>query len=163
MSAPEIEGIIEDTLRRKLEELGASAEAVWDRIERAVVRAKGILVTLNSDGTLAGTVDIPWTSKKPDCRNNLSPDPEPDQKLLQAVVRAQAWLTDLITGRFSSVEQLAHSAKLHPKVVRQALRLGFLPAGFIVATLEGRQPPGMTLSRIKALPLSWSAQEQVLR
>jgi hypothetical protein len=33
---------------------------------------------------------------------------------------------DLKSGRFSSIEELAVTAKLHPKVVRQALRLAFL-------------------------------------
>ena len=42
MSAPEIEEIIEDTLRQKLDEQDAPTDAIWDRIERAVVGAKSV-------------------------------------------------------------------------------------------------------------------------
>jgi site-specific DNA recombinase len=89
--------------------------------------------------------------------------PKPDPKLVQAIVRAHAWLADLKNGRFLSVEELADSAKLHSKVVRQALRLAFLAPGLILAILEGRHAAGATLRRIpKTLPLAWSAHEQML-
>ena len=58
--APEIEGIIEDSLRRKLKEQDMSTEAVWDRVERAVVGTNRILVTLGSTVTArcsGGVVD----------------------------------------------------------------------------------------------------------
>ena len=54
-------------------------------------------------------------------------EPKNDQKLMKSIVRAHAWLDDLSTGRHASVEDLAAAADLHPKVVRQGLRLAFLP------------------------------------
>jgi hypothetical protein len=42
---------------------------------------------------------------------------------------------DLESGRFSSIEKLATTANLHPKVVRQALRLA-LSAGNLVVRLK---------------------------
>jgi hypothetical protein len=44
VSAPEIEAVIEEALRHKFEEQATSREAVWDRVERVVVRAKSILL-----------------------------------------------------------------------------------------------------------------------
>jgi hypothetical protein len=52
-------------------------------------------------------MEVPWTRSEP-CRANLSSRPSkgrPDQKLLRAVVRAHVWLTDLKSGRYSSVEE----------------------------------------------------------
>jgi site-specific DNA recombinase len=125
-----------------------------------------IRVTLNARGRASpvATVKIPWTSNKTnyDCVPAHS-EHKPDPKLVQAIVRAHAWLADLKNGRFSSVEELAATAKLHAKVVRQALRFAFLAPGLIRAILEGRHAAGVTLLRIpKTLPLTWSAHEQML-
>jgi site-specific DNA recombinase len=53
----------------------------------------------------------------------------PDQKLVQAVVRAHRWVSALANADFASVEELAASIKLHPKVVRNEIRLAFLAPG----------------------------------
>jgi len=82
---------------------------------------------------------------------------------LQAVVRAHAWLRDLQLGKFDSVEALAESVKLHPKVVRQELRYAFLAPTITEAILTGEQPPTLTPARIpKTLPLTWSGQSRAL-
>jgi site-specific DNA recombinase len=120
VSASEIEGIIGDILLRKLEEQGASTEAAWDQVRRAVVGAKGIVITINSisnDSMPTEAINIPWASKKLDRTDisTLHADREPDQKLLQAVVRAHAWLADLANDRGSSIEELAGKLKFIPK------------------------------------------------
>jgi site-specific DNA recombinase len=166
VSAPEIEGIIEDTLRQKLEGQDASTETVWDRIERIVVGAKNILVTFNStgvDGTQVETIDIPWTSKKSERRNTstLPPDREPNHKLLQSVVRAYAWLSDLADNRFSSIEELASKADIHPKVMRQALKLAFLAPDIVTSILAGGATFELAdLRNVSAL--SWQSQQEEL-
>jgi hypothetical protein len=66
-------------------------------------------------------------------------------------------------GAFESIEQLAEANGLHPKVVRQALRLAFLSPDFTSAVLEGRQPKGLSLALIpKLLPLSWTEHRHLL-
>ena len=87
------------------------------------------------------TIDLPWTRTKAS-HTDVQPvdtDHEPSQKLLEAVARAQVWLADLAVGRFSSIEELATAAKMHPKVVRQALRLAFLSPSITAAILTGDQ------------------------
>jgi site-specific DNA recombinase len=166
VSAPEIEGIIEDTVRRKLEEQDASTQAAWDRVERVVVGAKVIRVKLSStgtDSTAEETVDIPWTSKKPDRPNAsiLPPGREPDQKLLQALVRTHAWLSDLANDRFSSIEELASKADIHPKVIRQALKLAFLPPDIVTSIFAGETMFELAdLRNVSAL--SWQSQREEL-
>jgi DNA invertase Pin-like site-specific DNA recombinase len=165
-SAPEIEGIIEEALLRKLEEQGASTEAVWDRVERAVVGAKGILVTLSSVGTNDApeeTINIPRITEKPDRSDtsSLAPSGEPDQKLLQAFVRPHAWLSELLNGRSASVEELASKADIHPKVMREALKMAFLAPNIATSILAGDAP--FELSDLRALSsLSWQSQREEL-
>jgi site-specific DNA recombinase len=55
---------------------------------------------------------------------------EPNQKLVPAVVRAHRWADALVNAEFASLEQLAASVKLHPKVVRNEIRLAFLAPKF---------------------------------
>jgi site-specific DNA recombinase len=165
VAAPEIEGIIEDTVRRKLEE-DISTEAVWDRIERAVVGTKSILVTLSSIGTggsLAETVDIPWTSKKPNRPDSstLPPEREPDQRLLQAIVRAHSWSSDLTNDCSASVEELASKAEIHPKVMREALKMAFLAPDIVASIFTGEASFQLSDLR-KVSALSWQSQRQEL-
>jgi len=162
--APEIEGIVEDTVRRKLEEQDISTEAVWDRIERAVVGAKGIQVTLNSTGAKGKeTIDIPWTSKtlnRPDA-STLAPSRESDRKLLQAIVRAHAWLSDLANNRSASVEELANKADIHPKVMREALKMAFLAPEIVTSIFAGEA--AFKLADLRKLSaLSWQSQRKEL-
>lgn len=78
-----------------------------------------------------------------------------DQKLLKSIVRAHAWLSGLSSGRSALIEDLAAAADIHPKVVRQGLRLAFLPPDLTKAVLDGEAT--FELMRIpKVSPLKWS-------
>jgi site-specific DNA recombinase len=166
VSAPEIEGIIEDTLHRRLEEQGASTEGVWDRVERAVVGAKTIrvmLTSVNTDITPAETIDILWNPKRPNHSetSTLAPSREPDQKLLQAIVRAHAWLSELANDRSASVEELASKATIHPKVMREALKMAFLAPSIVESIFAGEATFELADLR-KVSALSWRSQRKEL-
>jgi site-specific DNA recombinase len=78
-------------------------------------------------------------------------------------VRAHIWLNDLSNGRYTSIEDLAEAAHLHPKVIRQGLRLAFLAPGVTDTILSGSQPSNLTLAKIpKLLPLAWSEHRRFL-
>jgi hypothetical protein len=92
-----------------------------------------------------------------------APDGAHNEGLVQSVVRAHAWAQSLRDGTYESVEMLAEANRLHPKVIRQALRLAFLPPDVMSAIFEGRQPARLSLSRFpKPLPLSWIEQRLLL-
>jgi len=58
---------------------------------------------------------------------------------------------------------LAEAIRLHPKGVRQALRLAFLSPEVTSAILEGSQPAILSLARIpKLLPLPWTEHRRLL-
>ena len=105
-------------------------------------------------------VSIPWDapaySSDPPQQNGTRPS-ELDQKLVQAVVRAHGWAESLASGEFGSVEELAGSVNLHPKVVRSEIRLAFLAPEITDSVLTASWSFGLAdLRKISAL--SWQKQ-----
>jgi site-specific DNA recombinase len=85
-----------------------------------------------------------------------------NESLIQSIVRSHVWVRCLQDGTYDSVEGLAKANRLHPKVVRQALRLAFLSPDATSAILDGRRSPGLALAIIpKALPLPWKDHRQL--
>jgi site-specific DNA recombinase len=163
--AREIEGVVEEAVRGKLDIADASGQAITDRIERIVLGDTQIRVTLNakdSDSPVPA-IEIPWTSNKVsyDCVPAHS-EPKPDPKLVQAIARAHAWLADLKNGRFSSVEELAAGAKLHPKVVRLILRFAFLSPKITSGILAGNQRVPALRQTPKRLSLDWISHQELV-
>ena len=160
ISASEIEGLVETTL---IEKTGAPKEEMLDHVERITVLADRIRLALKRGKGRQGAIEIPWTPrpKGPAQIHTTTPDQAIDQKLLKSIVRARAWLEDLSVGRYASIEDLAASANLHPKVIRQGLRLAFLVPEFMKAAIDGEKL--LTLKEIpNLLPLSWSEQHRLL-
>jgi site-specific DNA recombinase len=94
---------------------------------------------------------------------NGGPESAHNESLIQSIVRAHGWIHCLRDGAHQSIEQLAKANGLHPKVVRQAIRLAFLSPDLTSAILEGDQPKGLSLARIpKLLPLSWAEHRPLL-
>jgi site-specific DNA recombinase len=87
-----------------------------------------------------------------------------NEALIQSMVRAHAWAQSLQEGSYATVEMLAAANDLHPKVVRQSLRLAFLSPEVTSAILEGRQHQDLSLGRIpKLLALPWAEHRSLLR
>jgi site-specific DNA recombinase len=138
---------------------------VIDSVSEVVICPNKITIGLQPDN--AEVLEIPWQAP---IKNNVGTTSAPtdiaqtDPKLLQAIVRANAWLRDLRSGKFDSVEGLAAFVKLHPKVVRQELRYAFMAPTINNHLLSDDQPPELILARIpKRLPLAWSGQYGALK
>jgi hypothetical protein len=105
-------------------------------------------------------IKVRWAPTQKDPRptiegNDRSRDGR-SESLIQSVIRAQ-WVRVLKNGTYGSVEELADANKLHPKVVRQNLRLAFLAPEVTSAILDGIQPAELALVRIpKLLALKWT-------
>jgi hypothetical protein len=108
------------------------------------------------------SINIPWNPKpKGSTEVNTPPAAKVDEKLVKSIIRAHTWLDDLSSGRQASIEALAAAADLHPKVIRQGLRLAFLPPDLTMAALDGDAT--IELKQIpKSLPLSWREQHRSL-
>jgi site-specific DNA recombinase len=150
-----------------------SSPDALETVERVVVARDRLLISLTRSDD-AGDIDdanseirIPWSSSNRPTTGTVENDGESgashNEGLIQSVVRAHAWMRALLDGAHDSVEMLAEANRLHPKVVRQALRLAFLSPEVTSAILEGRQPQGLSLARIpKLLSLSWTQHRHLL-
>ena len=142
------------------------------RLERVVVSCGQLLITTaGSSGTadIDGTpaeIRIAWTTAKDSAaavESEDAPDGAHNNGLVQSVVRAHAWAQSLRDGTYESVEMLAEANRLHPKVIRQALRLAFLSPNVTSAILAGSQPAALSLAQIpKLLPLPWTEHRRLL-
>ena len=114
-------------------------------------------------------ITVPWsaTSTRPlvqidECATKPSSGPDPG--LVQAVGRAHAWIRQLSDGTYESLEELALAHGMNEKVVRNAIRLGFLAPDIVAAILTGDRLAAARLSASKSdLPLSWAAQRHELK
>lgn len=163
ISATEIEGIVKDALRKQFPDQEVSRDTISDCVDRVTVKKNSVEITILPGILSNDLIDIPRTrtlSNGKFAPPTLS-DGKPDQKLLHSFVRAHSWLEDLSSGRHGSVEDLADAVGLHPKVVRQGLRLAFLSPEVTSAILEGERP--LQLKQIpKLLPISWHEQRLIL-
>ncbi|WP_424629713.1 recombinase family protein [Bradyrhizobium sp. SYSU BS000235] len=168
VSATEIELTIINALRERLtiDNAITDAELIATYVARAELSSRAVKITTPASAQIrANELSILWQPRERNPARVVEPtgQRQPDPKLVQAVVRAHAWLRDLQNNKFETVETLAASAKLHPKVVRQELRYAFLAPVITEAILTGGQPQTLTLARIrKTLPLAWSDQRRAL-
>jgi DNA invertase Pin-like site-specific DNA recombinase len=162
--ATEIEPLIEQAIREQLKLAHAASCDIFDAIDRAVINTNHIRISMKP--AYAGRpIEIPWKLAKANAATVIEPTDQsnPDPKLLQAIVRANAWLNDLTSGRCDSIEALAKDVQLHPKIIRQQLRLAFLAPSITKAALTGETGNTPTLVTIpKTLPLSWSKQREAI-
>ena len=162
--AHDIEVAIAEALRKRLAiEADATTSDVLTHLERAMIKADRIVVSAVAVDGSSPTFEIPWQPQAkagpPQVELVTS---QVDQKLLQAVVRAHAWIRQLAVGNFKTIEDLARAADYNPKVVRQNLRLAFLPPEVTAKVIAG-EPVPFTLATIpKQLPLDWDMQRKRL-
>jgi site-specific DNA recombinase len=142
-------------------------------VERVVISRNQLTLTIagshgatNVEGVPAD-IKIAWSTKAKDAAAAVESDGVPDgshnEALIQSIVRAHVWMRSLREGIYESIEDVADANRLHPKVVRQALRLAFLSPEVTSAVLEGRQPASLALAQIpKLLPLQWTEHQRLL-
>jgi site-specific DNA recombinase len=116
----------------------------------------------HGDSDPAIQIRLPWTAsraKDSACilEQGSGRQQEPDQKLARALVRAHCWIELLSNGFHTSVEELAASVKLNPKVIRNELRLAFLAPQITDSALTGSQNFGLPQLR-NISELSWQEQ-----
>ncbi|MCK1397094.1 recombinase family protein [Bradyrhizobium sp. 4] len=162
VSAPEIETLVEAEVRRRLEIDDIGSE-LFTRIERVTILKDSLQVTLNDSSAKADPIKIPWTPRPKTQAQpaQYSGEIQADPKLLKAIIRAHAWLRALSDGDHASIEELAESVSFNPKVIRQSLRLAFLPPEMLTTVLRGDSQ--ILLRQIpKLLPLAWQTQRQCI-
>ena len=154
-------------LRQHLPELlGQSADiqaVVGQKISHIVLSNKDILIQLTAEaGQRPAQIRVPrptLTSKETRVQLRKTPGAEahPNQQLLRALVRAHSWVKLLMEGQHQSVESRGAFVGLHPKIIRNGIRLAFLDPTITNAIVQGQQ--ASTLRDFAgAIPLSWADQ-----
>ncbi|WP_245269989.1 hypothetical protein [Nitrobacter hamburgensis] len=163
MPATEIEQLIERTIRERLNLAHTAASDIFDGVDRAVINSNHIRIAVKPAYAGRRPIEIPWKIAKTNAATVIEPTDQSksDPKLLQAIVRAHAWLNELTSGRHDSIEALAKDVRLHPKIIRQQLRLAFLAPSITEAALTGEAASTLSLRSIpKLLPISWTRQRK---
>ena len=97
-----------------------------------------------------------------DMTGRATPDNLP---LIRAIVRAQAWMGELTSGRARSTGDIAKTEGLTSSYVTRVMRLAFLAPDITTAILDGRQPPDLTAQKLLRgieLPHTWEDQRTAL-
>ena len=84
-----------------------------------------------------------------------------DLPLVKAVARAHAWYEELKSGKAASLGAIADRLGIHQRYVGRIIRCAFLAPDIVEAVLEGRQPPLLTVERLRlGVPLAWEEQRR---
>ena len=84
---------------------------------------------------------------------------ETNGSLVSALAKAHRWQEQLESGEYASLEDLAAANAVDRTYVGRILRLTSLAPEIVERTLEGDEPPGVSLAKLRrALPMVWKAQ-----
>jgi hypothetical protein len=101
ISASEIEGIVEQAFKHQFRQGNVSIDQLPARVEMVTIKKNSVSIQFNNGADNSNPpIEV---QRGPGTLNDAKvifarSDREPDQKLLQAVVRANAWLVDLASG-----------------------------------------------------------------
>lgn len=145
-------------------------DMVEKRVNRIVIQERNITISLKaSDEERPSVIEVPWQSGGKRGRASIEEDSvtgnkkPTDPTLVQAIVRAHAWLKLLNNGTHSSIEALAAAVDMHPKVVRNRICLAFLAPSVTKAILRNEQPASLNLRNAGQIAsLTWKEQQRFL-
>jgi len=177
ISASDLEAKVVAALRDRFLDLSpsiAERELIDSKIERVELNRTTIRIILKSaepsekpDETRFIEIACVQPSKGPGARiegDTNNPTSPACVELIQSVVKAHIWLRELAEGRFRSIEELAASVKLHPKVIRKRLRLAFLAPDITETILNGGHKHSLTLSKLyETGAVCWEEQRQAFK
>ena len=87
----------------------------------------------------------------------------PQEPLVVALARGHHWRDLLEDGRYASVTALAEGLRVDRAYVRRMIRLTLLAPDIVEAILRGREPSGLSLSKLaKGVPVGWEEQRGLL-
>jgi hypothetical protein len=166
-----IEEAISLFLQTRFENDTNHSESLRDLLARTIVRIelrksclRLTLATENSAGdqTPPETIDLPWTAKPvPSKLPNPELAPCPKPKLLNAIVRAHAWVRLLRDGTYDSIDDLARTFGSHPNFVRHAIRAAFIDPDITERILSGTANDCLLLCLRGEFGVDWQGQRQL--
>ena len=151
------------------------------RTMRIEIRRKALGVHLPRDGIAEAeddekvgehlVLDLPLLLRKRGVETRLvlggqdAPATDPEPVLLRSIIQGRLWLRRFVTGEASTLASIAATDGVDTGLVSRAVALAHLAPEIVAAIVAGRQPEDLTaerLLRLSDLPISWSAQCQLL-
>jgi hypothetical protein len=159
ISALKIEEIVMNALERATAPVNRWRAILEQSVGRVVVASDKIQIERK---TGEGPIIVPQNVNIGGAEVQKVSSNRTDVQLLNALIQAHYWVRQLTAGLYRSVEDLARSVDLHPKVVRNRIRLAFLSPEITEAILShsSRLSLGALYGRI---PLAWNEQQIFLR
>lgn len=85
-----------------------------------------------------------------------------DEALIKAVARGHVWYERLVSGEVDSLRTIAKDLRVNERYVSRIFRCAFLAPDIVAAILEGRQPPQLTVEKLRlGAPLLWAEQRSL--
>lgn len=86
-----------------------------------------------------------------------------DPALSAALIRAEAWKRQLLSGDVASLREIARAENVTPACARRVIKTAFLAPDLKIAILEGKQPAGLSLEVVirSEMPLDWDDQRRL--
>ncbi|TAL83902.1 MAG: recombinase family protein [Beijerinckiaceae bacterium] len=192
VSAPDVETIISETVRdrRALDQarpsktfepetvedcgiMSVDSAVIAETIERVIVHRSDIeIIWRRAESEIneanCGSQRVPFEAHRPfkkgiiDSPNVVHMDPRIRTSLLEAIAKAQRWMSDIIMGKIESLDEIAARENIVERYARRLSSLAFLSPRIIQAIIDGTAPAHLTVTRLtQTLPQSWAAQEQM--
>ena len=163
LASHELEAKVLDVVRGRVGTLNenlAQRELLERYVSRITVNAESLAVIFNDQSP---PINVVWDVKKEAATRieNDSGEAKSDQQLICALVRSHIWLNWLRDGTYKTIEELANDITLHPKVIRQRIRLAFLAPQIVRSILDGSYGAATTATALcNSAELSWTQQRR---
>jgi site-specific DNA recombinase len=134
-------------------------ELIAQHVTRLDVGTKHVALTLKTTAQPV-SIAVAWTApRKRDfvsIEGDRSDPAAGTHTLIHGLARAHVWLRLLADGTYDSIERLAESVDLNPKVIRSTIRLAFLPPSITALILKGGSSATPVNELVKSVGLRWS-------
>lgn len=171
----------------KEDEMGARRELVRKLIRRVILKLGSLTIEIDASAIVAQllpqqvrstfiqsdrtlSIDCPILLKRRGVEirmvltNGTIQGREPDDGLVQLILRAHRYLARLVDGQGRTITDVAEMESLDASEVSRILPLAFLSPSVVDSVLSGTQPVNLTrqrLSRLPDLPGSWQQQAEL--
>lgn len=86
-----------------------------------------------------------------------------DPRLIKAIARGYLWYERIASGEITSLRAIAKELQVTERYVGRILRCAFLAPDIVKAILERRQPPQLSVEKLRfGAPLLWAKQRELL-
>jgi DNA invertase Pin-like site-specific DNA recombinase len=181
--APEIETVVLEAITKALTRAGSPSGAVGpahdpqrieSHLQKVVVRKNQLEISLAELESGSEPLLLQWSPPPTRrAREIIAPAGHVDARarpvrwqmrarLVEAIATRRRWVEDLISGKVTSVEEIAKRKRCSPRAVRMTLSLAFLSPTIVKAAIDGTLPHGCGLIKLADTPAGWEAQKQVV-